>query len=109
MRRSHTRTAAAITAVAAGGLAAFTLRPADTPTAATLAANTPPVEVRTQVITRTVHVIRHQSGAHHPGRRGAIATGTPGSSKGGSAGGAVRTSASGSHISRRHQPASSRC
>jgi hypothetical protein len=96
MKRSRNRIAAALTAVLAGGLAAFALRPSDKPTA-TLAAQHPVVEVRTQVIRRTIHVVRHQSAGHHPAPRGAVATGSPGSGKRGGAAGAVRTGSSGAH------------
>jgi len=77
MRRSHSRIAAAITAVAAGGAAVYALRPADKPVV-TLAARSPAVEYRTQVIRRTVHVIRHESAAHFPTPRGVVATGGTG-------------------------------
>ena len=98
MRTRHTRTAAATAALAAGVLAAMALQPGAHATQ-TLAARNPAVEVRTQVIHRTVHVSgggRHgaaparvprvRSGArararprrHHPrqrvARRGSAAT-----------------------------------
>jgi hypothetical protein len=60
MRIGHTRTVAATAAVAAAGLAALSLRPTPHPTA-TLAARNPAVEVRTEVIRRTIHV----SGRRH--------------------------------------------
>lgn len=94
MRRTHARAVAGLTAVAAGGFAAYALRPSDTVTA-TLAAHNPAVEVRTQIIRRTIHVIRHESAGHFPHPRGAVATGSPGSGPRGSA----RTGASGSHAS----------
>jgi len=86
MRKTYTRTAAALAALAAGGLAVVALRPADK-TTATLAANTPPVEVRTQVITRTVHVTRHVGANGKPLPRRAVAAGSPGFHGAGSAGG----------------------
>src|SRR6516165_10372027 len=90
MRRSHSRIAAAITAVAAGGAAVYALRPADKPVV-TVAARSPAVEYRTQVIRRTVHVIRHESAAHFPTPRGVVATGGPHGK------GSVKTGSSGSH------------
>ena len=92
MRRTHTRMAAAITAVAAGGAAVYAMRPADQPVA-TLASKSPAVQYRTQVIRRTVHVIKHESGAKFPTPRGAVATGGHGPRGKGS----VKTGASGSH------------
>src|SRR5437764_15125738 len=70
MRSRHSRTLAVALAVAAGGLAAFALRPAAAAPTATLAARNPAVEVRTQVIRRTIHVIRHEPGAALRGARG---------------------------------------
>ena len=55
MRTRHTRIAAATAALAAGVLAAMSLQPGAHATQ-TLAARNPAVEVRTQVIHRTVHV-----------------------------------------------------
>ncbi len=94
MRRRHTRSAAAITAIAAGGFAVYTLQPSDKPVA-TLAARSPAVQYRTQVIRRTVHVVRHEHAAHGPNPRGAVATG--GRGRHGAGGSAPRTGASGHH------------
>ncbi|MGB0094266.1 MAG: hypothetical protein WBP81_17270, partial [Solirubrobacteraceae bacterium] len=91
MRRTQIRIVAAVTAIAAGGLAAYALRPSDNPGVALASRN--PVEVRTQVIRRTIHVIRHDSAGHSPSPRRAIATGAPGHG----AKGAIATGASGSH------------
>jgi hypothetical protein len=82
MRIKHTRSAAAITAIAAGSAAVYALQPADKPIA-TLAAHTPAVVYRTQVIRRTIHVIRHEHAAHFPAPRGAVATGGRGASSAG--------------------------
>lgn len=90
MRRRHSRAAAAVTALAAGGLAAFSLRPSDGATTAALAARNPPAEVRTQVIRRTIHIIRHEPGARLPGSRDTSGAGVQ-------ARGPVRSGASGSH------------
>ena len=68
MRRKYSRIVAIAMAAVAGGLAAFALRPAAGTSTATLAARNPAVEVRTQVIRRTIHVIRHESGARAAGR-----------------------------------------
>jgi hypothetical protein len=87
MRRTHTRTAAAVTALAAGGLAAFALRPTNKPTLA-IAARDPVVEVRTQVIRRTIHIIRHEPAAQFP---------VPRERRGFREGARARTGASGSH------------
>ena len=88
MRRRHTRAAAVVTAAAAGGLAAFSLQPSDQ-TTATLAARNPAVEVRTQVIRRTIYVTRHQPGARSP-----VASTD---ARGSHAGASIKSRASGSH------------
>jgi hypothetical protein len=92
MRTRHTRTAAATAALAAGVLAAMSLQPG-AHAAPTLAARNPAVEVRTQVIHRTVHA---SSGGRHGssparGPAGTVGLVTPGASHGGT------TRASGSH------------
>ena len=92
MRIRHTRIAAASAAVAAGVLAAMSLQPG-AHASPTLAARNPAVEVRTQVIRRTVHVSaggRHGSSPAR-GPAGAVGLVTPGASGGGT------TRASGSH------------
>ena len=58
-----TRTAAALAAIVAAGLAAFAFRP----TAAINATAHNPAEIRTVTIRRTIHVVRHVPG---PGRLG---------------------------------------
>jgi hypothetical protein len=58
MPKTPTRILAAVTAVLAAGVAGYALR---TPqqSAATLAARNPPAEVKTQVIRKTIHIVRH--------------------------------------------------
>ena len=92
MRTRHTRTAAAIAAVAAGVLAAMSLRPSAHATA-TLAARNPAIEVRTEVIRRTVHVPGRRRRDLSParGRAGSAGLRTAGAAHGG------RTRVSGSH------------
>jgi hypothetical protein len=94
MARKHSRIAAVVTALLAGGLAAYALRPAPGTATATLAARNPAVEVRTQVIRRTIHVIRHEPGARLPGPRGSSVVAV-----GAHRHGHVATAASGSHHS----------
>jgi hypothetical protein len=92
MRTRHTRTVAATAALAAGVLAAMSLRPSAHATP-TLAARNPAVEVRTEVIRRTVHVSgggRHGSSPAR-GPAGTVGLVRPGASRGGA------TRASGSH------------
>ncbi len=96
MRSRHTRTAAAAAALVAAGLAVFALRPSSTKTA-TLAAANPPAEVRTVVIRRTIHIVKHRplTGAAGSSAWGYGASGS--NSYASSAAGAVRTHVSGSH------------
>ena len=68
-----TRTAAALAAILAAGLAALALRPTAA-TNATLAAHTP-AEIRTVTIRRTIHIVRHVPGPAGPGSSGAGARG----------------------------------
>ena len=110
MRRKYSRIVAIAMAAVAGGLAAFALRPAAGTSTATLAARNPAVEVRTQVIRRTIHVIRHEHGAEVRGAHGSSAlviAGHRGTARTASSGGhhtahaagtaAVATRASGAH------------
>ncbi|MFZ0976345.1 MAG: hypothetical protein WAN22_29245, partial [Solirubrobacteraceae bacterium] len=62
-----TRTAAALAAILAGGLAAFAFRP----TAAINATAHNPAEIRTVTIRRTIHVVRHVPGPAGLGSSGA--------------------------------------
>ena len=88
MRTTYTRTVAMLTALAAGVLAAFALRPSPA-TTVTLAARNPAVEVRTEVIRRTIHIIKHVAGAG--------GFGSPAGAAYGHRSGSVRTGASRSH------------
>ncbi len=114
MRMTKTRIAAALTALAAGGLATVALRPSSTSRTTSLAsASQPAVEVRTQVIRRTIHVVRHE----HPPRpmRPRTTAGAGPSPRTGSAGATVgsaaavtpRTASSGSHTAVSSAPAAS--
>lgn len=106
MGRSHTRAAAGVAALAAGALAAFALRPSPGTVTATLASRERGVEVRTQIIRRTIHIVRHESVAVLPRDRSRTSvllerkarTGASGSHKGASGSAlAVATRASGAH------------
>jgi hypothetical protein len=119
MRKTHTRMAGAVAALLAAGLAGFSLRSAPR-SSASLAARAPSAAVTTQVIRRTIHIVRHErarsrSGVRPgsvPARSGAavstarsIHTGASGSLHPGSsgtvvsAGGVVTTRTSPSHAS----------
>ena len=108
MKKRYSRALAAATALVAGGLTAFALRPSQPDKTQALASRNPAVEVRTEVIRRTIHITRHQpvAGAGARGRsalaashgRGAVRSGASGSHASGSvAGSAVATRTSGSH------------
>lgn len=112
MQTRHSRPAAAVTALAAGALATYSLWPSQSSTVSTLAARNPAAEVRTQVIRRTIHVVRHEPGAGRlSSRQGRPATaaqshGHTSTRASGSHGlasasgsGAVTTHASGAHAS----------
>jgi hypothetical protein len=109
MRRKYTRIVATLTALAAGALAAYALRPAPGTTVA-LAARNPAVEVRTEVIRRTIHIVKHVPGAGAGGYRspmsghrgGYVRTGASRLHSGAASGaspGVVSTHVSGSHAS----------
>ena len=94
MRKTHTRIAGAVAALLAAALAGFSLR-SQPRSSVSLAARSPAPAVTTQVIRRTIHIVRHEHARTPPGRR-------PGSPT--RAGGAqmntarsVHTGASGSH------------
>jgi hypothetical protein len=102
---------AATTALAAAVLAVLALRPSSK-TAVTLAARNPAVEVRTVVIRRTIHIVKHEHAPSATGATGGVAafsgtstvprTSTSGSRASGSAAvaaGTVSTRTSGSHSS----------
>jgi len=59
-RTTNARIAAAATTFAAGVLAAFALRPATSSTSSATVSRPQAAEVRTQVIRRTVHIVRHE-------------------------------------------------
>jgi hypothetical protein len=65
MRRTHTRFIGAMAAIVAAGLAGYSLRPSPGATA-TVAARNPAAEVKTQVIRRTIHIVRHERRRHAP-------------------------------------------
>jgi hypothetical protein len=97
MRKRHGRILGSVAAVMAAGLAGFSLRPSSQPVTAVASRN--PVEVKTQVIRRTIHIV-HRQGAGHPaahaaGRHGNVST--PGR-KGSGTARSVRTGASRSHV-----------
>jgi hypothetical protein len=120
MNKRYSRALAAAAALVAGGLAAFALRPSQATSTQALAARNPAVEVRTEVIRRTIHITRHQgaagigsrggsvliararavksgtSGSHHSAVAGAVATRTSGARPVGATG-PVSTHTSGSH------------
>ena len=97
MPKTQTRLVGAVAALLAAGLAGFSLRSSpNSPTA--VSARNPAPDVRTQVIRRTVHIVRHQRSGQGAGRHGGA------SAIGGSVGGvgvapasSVRTHTSGSH------------
>jgi hypothetical protein len=60
MHATNARVAAAIAALAAGGVSAFALTRPSTHQATQAASRQAAVEVRTQVIRRTIHVVRHE-------------------------------------------------
>jgi hypothetical protein len=93
MRKTHGRILGSLAAVLAAGLAGFSLRPAPRPV--TTVASRNPAEVRTQVIRKTIHIVRHQGAGHADRRRnGPGAGGGPTSS----ARRSVRTGASRSQV-----------
>ncbi len=59
-RTTNARIAAVATTFAAGVLAAFALRPSTSGTSSATLARPQAAEVRTQVIRRTVHIVRHE-------------------------------------------------
>ena len=75
MQTNQIRAAGAIAAVIAAGAVGYSLRPGTQPVA--LAARNPAVEVRTVVIRRTIHIVRHER-ARPPLRHVARAVAAPG-------------------------------
>ena len=98
MPKTQTRLVGAVAALLAAGLAGFSLRSSpNSPTA--VAARNPAPDVRTQVIRRTVHIVRHQRSGQGAGLHGggASAIGGSGGGVGVAPASSVRTHASGSH------------
>ena len=98
MRRTYGRIASALAAVLAAGVAGFSLRP--TPRTVTTLATRGPTEVHTQVVRRTIHIVRHRGDRHGRTLAGSGSpTGRGRGTPGGPAhrAGVVRTGASGSH------------
>jgi hypothetical protein len=115
MRKTHTRIVGAVAALLAAALAGFSLR--SQPKSVSLAARSPAPAVATQVIRRTIHIVRHEhprsAGTSRPGAlaqggrgpRGSarsIHTGASGSRGAGAPGGAV--SAGGAAVTTRTSP-----
>ena len=94
MARKHTRIIGAAAALLAAGLAGFSLR-SQQQQHTTLAARNPAADVRTQVIHRTIHIVRHQHPKHASVPHGIAAAGGAGGSSG--AASSVRTGSRGSH------------
>lgn len=90
MSTVKTKLAAAATLVGLGGLAGWAInQPAGNDKAAAAQAAAP-VEVRTQVIRRTVHIVRHEKPKHR--RKAAAAAAGAGGGGGGTGGGASAAS-----------------
>lgn len=99
MRRNEMMTAGGVTLAGLGVLAGFAIGSGQN-NPATLASRTQPVEVRTQIIRKTVHVYRRPKPHHAPGGGGGGGS-SPGSRGSIGAGGvsvAARTRSSGSHV-----------
>src|SRR5581483_7478030 len=94
MRNRHSRAFATLAAITAAGLAGYSLWPPHNSTPKTLAARNPAVEVRTQVVRRTIHVAR--AGAGHASQSGSARYGRRGAAVSGQRGGHIATGASGS-------------
>ena len=93
MRKTHTRIVGAVAALLAAGLAGFSLRSQPRPSTA-LAARSPAPIVTTQVIRRTIHIVRHQHVGRAAGHgRSLRAGGQVGIQRSRS----IRTGASGAH------------
>lgn len=96
-RVTNTRIAALASTLAAGALAAFALRSSPTTTGTATHVNQQAAEIRTQVIRRTVHIVRHERPPRGRAKHG-LSSGA-GAVSGGSAsvvGSPPRTAASGS-------------
>ncbi len=94
MRKTHTRIAGAVAALLAAGLAGFSLR-SQPSSSVSLSARSPAPAVATQVIRRTIHIVRHERVAPRAaGHGGALGRGGPGRV---SSARSIHTAASGSH------------
>jgi hypothetical protein len=95
-RNTNARIAALATTLVAGVLAVYALRPSTSGTGSAAHVQQQAAEVRTQVIRRTVHIVRHE---RPPRGRGTPARGLPGSTAtiGAAASPMPRTGTSGSH------------
>jgi hypothetical protein len=101
MRRNEMMTAGGVTLAGLGVLAGFAIGSGQN-TPATVASRTQPVEVRTQIIRKTVHVYRRPKPHRAAGGGGGRGDSSPGSRGPLGAGGvsvAARTRSSGSHVS----------
>jgi hypothetical protein len=99
MRRNEMMTAGGVTLAGLGVLAGFAIGSGQN-TPATVASRTQPVEVRTQIIRKTVHVYRRPKPNHARGGggRGGSSPGSHGSIGAGGVSVAARTRSSGSHM-----------
>jgi hypothetical protein len=100
MRRNEMMTAGGVTLAGLGVLAGFAIGSGQN-NPATVASRTQPVEVRTQIIRKTVHVYRRPKPQHATGGRGGRGGSSPGSRGPIGTGGvsvAARTRSSGSHV-----------
>jgi len=96
-RTTNARIAALATTLVAGVLAAFALRPSTSSTGSAAHVQQQAAEVRTQVIRRTVHIVRHERPPRArtttgSGAGSTVALGAAGTSR------APRTGTSGSHL-----------
>lgn len=94
MRKTHTRFVGVLAALLAAGLAGFSLR-SQPKSSVSLAARGPAPAVTTQVIHRTIHIVRHEHPRTAPGLRPGSATRAGGGGVSGVR--SVHTRASGSH------------
>ncbi len=98
-RTTNARIAALATTLVAGVLAAFALRPSTSSTGSTAHVQQQAAEVRTQVIRRTVHIVRHERPPRARTTAGRGAAGSTATIGVAGASSAPRTGTSGSHSS----------
>jgi hypothetical protein len=101
---ANTRIAALAAALVTGALAAYALRPGSAVTGPTARVQPQAVEVRTQVIRRTVHIVRHERPPRPRATHGASAAGSTATALA-RVGTAPRTGTSGSHAALAGTPA----